>query len=502
MKGKNKYMNTIVKTNDRTQMVDQVQLVTEGGEYYHMPDIGDTFECLTELGICSVKGPALGDIECTEAATPWWMSAAATGLLNLTPDSSHSHRNDFNDNNTPFSGNNSVMTACHRPVLTDMVRNVTGADSTLLSIEAFTIEGYTTVYQPNDTATVPNVGTLTITTDGMLTFTANDGYVGAIPDLTYAVTDSDGGYDKATITFDDVSDISAALKQSAVANSKSVTTARNRPAEIKVLGNNTDSGSDSLSVEEFTVKGYTTVYQPNDTATVPNVGIVTMTTDGTLTFTPNDGYAGVVPDVTYTVIGGNDGIDTAIVTFEDVPAGVVANNTISMQEDFGTLSRYILGNEKAGMTVAGISINGTEDIAATAVDIIEVGTVKVDAVAVANQSTIESSEIDLADLSSNIQKWSTIKNISDQSLLADSDSANKAVLLDAIDYLRGSADVANSASVSTNCNASASANANVTGFGVTTGLVDGNLSEYDAGYPSPLHIKLKETGTSEVRRIT
>lgn len=345
-------MNTIVKTNDRTQIVDQVQLVTEDGKYYHMSDIGDTFECLTQLVIGSEEGQTLRDVECPAAAIPWWMpTVAATEPLDLIADSSHINSNDFNDNSTLFSSNNSVMTAYHRPVLTDIVSNDTGADSDLLSIEEFTIDGYTTVYQPGDTATVPNIGTLTITTDGMLTFTPNEGYAGAVPDVTYTVTGGHGEYDKGTIIFNDVSVVS---KQSAVAHDNRVTTARNMPVEIKILSNNTDSESNPLSVEGFTIEGYTTVYQPGDMATIPNVGIITITNDGTLNFTPNDGYAGAVPDVTYTVIGGNGGIDTAIVTFDDVPAE-------------------------------------------TSADIIDA----------ANQPTADAFDIDLTDVSLNIQKRST-----------------------------------------------------------------------------------------------
>ena len=359
-------MNTIVKTNDRTQIVDQVQLMTEDGKYYHMSDIGDTFECLTQLVIGSEEGQALRDVECPAAAIPWWMpTAAATGPLDMIADSSHINSNDFNDNSTLFSNNNSVMTAYHRPVLTDIVSNDTGADSDLLSIEEFTIDGYTTVYQPGDTATVPNIGTLSITTNGMLTFTPNEGYAGAVPDVTYTMTGGHGDRDKGTIIFNDVSVVS---KQSAVAHGNRVKIAHNMPVEIKLLGNNTDLGSDALSVEGFTIEGYTTVYQSGDMATIPNVGIITITNDGTLNFTPNDGYAGAVPDVTYTVIGGNGGIDTAIVTFDDVPAGV-----------------------------AGINFDGTEDIVATAADIIDV----------ANQPTADAFDIDLTDLSLNIQKWST-----------------------------------------------------------------------------------------------
>ncbi|MBF0659829.1 cadherin-like domain-containing protein [Psychrobacter sp. NG25] len=352
-------MSTIVKTND--MILDQVQLVTEIGEYY-ITDIGDAFDFITYLAITNAEEQGLGGMEHTAVAIPWWMPTVAEAReVGLVADSRHSNRNNFEDG-APFVRHNSVTTVGHR---SDMARNETDIDRDLLNVEDFMIEGHTTVYQTDNTATVPNDGPLTITADGMLAFVPNKGYAGAVPDVAYTMTSGHGDCDKGIIIFDDVP---VASKQLAVANAHSVTTVYNRAVEMKVLGNHTDSENDSLSVEAFTIEGYTTVYQSGDMATIPNVGIITITNDGTLNFTPNDGYAGAVPDVTYTVIGGNGGMDTAIVTFNDVPAGV-----------------------------AGINFDGTEDIVVTAAEIIDA----------ANQPTADAFDIDLTDLSLNIQKWST-----------------------------------------------------------------------------------------------
>ncbi|MBH0096053.1 cadherin-like domain-containing protein [Psychrobacter sp. NZS113] len=316
-------MNTIVKTNDMTQILDQVQLVTEIGEYY-ITDTGDAFDFLTYLAISNAERQGLEGIEDNAVAIPWWMPTATEAReVGLVADSCYSNRNNFEDG-APFVRNNSVTTVGHR---SDMARNETDVDRDLLSVEDFMIEGHTTVYQPDNTATIPNDGPLTITADGMLAFMPNKGYAGAVPDVAYTMTSGHGDCDKGIIIFDDVS---MASKQLEAANSQSVTTVHNRAVEIKVLGSHTDSESDSLSVEVFTIEGYTTVYQPDDTATVPSVGIITMTNDGTLTFTPNVGYAGVVPDVTYTITDGNGGIDIAIVTFDDVPTELAANDAVSM----------------------------------------------------------------------------------------------------------------------------------------------------------------------------
>ena len=322
-KRENQYMNTIVKTNDMTQILDQVQLVTEIGEYY-ITDTGDAFDFLTYLAISNAERQGLEGIEHNAVAIPWWMPTAAEAReVGLVADSRYSNRNNFEDG-APFVRHNSVTTVGHR---LDMARNETNVDRDLLSVEDFMIEGHTTVYQPDDTATVPNDGPLTITANGMLAFMPDKGYAGAVPDVTYTTTSGHGDCDKGSIVFNDVS---VASKKLAVANSQSMTTVHNRAVEMKVLGNHTDLESNSLSVEVFTIEGYTTVYQPDDTATVPSVGIITMTNDGTLIFMPNDGYVGAVPDVIYTITDSNGGIDTAIVTFDDVPAELMTNDTFSM----------------------------------------------------------------------------------------------------------------------------------------------------------------------------
>ncbi|MGP9526541.1 Ig-like domain-containing protein, partial [Psychrobacter sp. AOP7-D1-15] len=84
-----------------------------------------------------------------------------------------------------------------------------------------------------------------------------------------------------------------------------------------IIGNDTDPNDDPLTVEDFTVDGNT--YQPGETATIPNVGTITITPEGELTFIPETDYAGPVPPVDYTVTDGKGGEDTGTVTFTDVP---------------------------------------------------------------------------------------------------------------------------------------------------------------------------------------
>ncbi|MGP9517250.1 Ig-like domain-containing protein, partial [Psychrobacter sp. AOP5-CZ1-12] len=101
-----------------------------------------------------------------------------------------------------------------------------------------------------------------------------------------------------------------------VATDDSVTTVIDTPVTQNIIGNDDDANGDSLTVDDFTVDG--TTYQPGETATITGVGTITVTEAGDLTFTPETGYAGSVPDVDYTVIDGNGGSDTGTVTFTDI----------------------------------------------------------------------------------------------------------------------------------------------------------------------------------------
>jgi len=97
-----------------------------------------------------------------------------------------------------------------------------------------------------------------------------------------------------------------------------------------VLNNDTDADGDSLSVA---------------VATDPTNGSVSLNTDGSFTYTPNEGFSGS-DTFTYTVIDGNEGSDTATVTVtvEEAPppptpltVGISATPT-SLVEEAGTVT--------------------------------------------------------------------------------------------------------------------------------------------------------------------
>ncbi|MGO2735222.1 Ig-like domain-containing protein, partial [Psychrobacter sp.] len=319
-------------------------------------------------------------------------------------------------------------------------------------------------------------------------------------------TDGKGGEDTGTVTFTDVPNAPP------VAVDDSVITQSGTPVTQNIIGNDTDPNDDPLTVEDFTVDGNT--YQPGETATIPNVGTITITPEGELTFIPETDYAGPVPPVDYTVTDGKGGEDTGTVTFTDVPAGLATNDAKSMEEDSGTTTGNVLTNDVSGLTVTGIQIGGADYTVGTSIDIPDVGTVTINAdgqysftpiqdysgdvptitytvsdgatttdtadlnievIAVADQPTTGAFELDPPALSLNIQTWSNAQNINGNNLLENAgDGASKEALLNAIDYLRSNENVNNS-------NGSA---VTTSGVGTTNSLADDNLPTFDAVYIS------------------
>ncbi|WP_201607743.1 Ig-like domain-containing protein [Psychrobacter immobilis] len=156
-------------------------------------------------------------------------------------------------------------------------------------------------------------------------------------------------------------DVIPPVYQAPVANNDEVTTESGTPVTKDIIGNDTDPNDDPLTVDDFTVDG--TTYQPGETATITGVGTITMTPEGELTFTPEPNYAGPVPDVTYTVTDGQD-TDTGTVTFIDVPnAPPVANNDEVTTESGTPVTKDIIGNDTDPnddpLTVDDFTVDGT-----------------------------------------------------------------------------------------------------------------------------------------------
>ncbi|PYY66218.1 RTX toxin, partial [Pseudomonas jessenii] len=166
-----------------------------------------------------------------------------------------------------------------------------------VSVVNFSIDGVTGTFTAGQTATITNVGTLVIGTNGTYTFTPDANYNGTVPTVSYTVTDGSGTDVTSTLTIN-----VTPVDDSFTDISERVTTAEDTAVSGSVL-TGTSSVDGSVSVVNFTIGD--TTYAAGQTATITNVGTLVIGTNGTYTFTPAENYNGTVPTVSYTVTDGS-----------------------------------------------------------------------------------------------------------------------------------------------------------------------------------------------------
>ncbi|WP_390914501.1 cadherin-like domain-containing protein [Pseudosulfitobacter sp. SM2401] len=195
--------------------------------------------------------------------------------------------------------------------LDNVLDNDTDADGDMLTVSA--VAGDDTLV---GTAVAGDTGGLfTINADGSATFDPNGDYdelpVGDIAnsEVTYTVTDPDGQEVSTTVTV-----IIYGVNDAPVAVDDADTTPFNTPVIVDLIGNDTDVDDDPLTLATATVD--------------PAEGTLLDNGDGTVTFTPADGFEGDAT-ITYTVQDGNGGEDEgqAIVTVEEQPLDGIVTGT-------------------------------------------------------------------------------------------------------------------------------------------------------------------------------
>ncbi|MES2664753.1 MAG: Hint domain-containing protein [Pseudomonadota bacterium] len=233
--------------------------------------------------------PAGLTMDMADQSQPWIVGA---GQTNSHPDALDNVDQNFSGKVDCFSLSDTVD---NTPVDTDPTANpdlATTPEDTPVVID---IVGNDT--DPNgDPLTIvggdsPN-GTFTDNGDGTITYTPNPDFHGTDV-ITYTVADPDGNQSTSTVTV-----TVTPVNDDPVANPDTATTDFNTPVVVNVIGNDTDVDGDGLAV--------------TGTPTSAD-GSVVDNGDGTVTFTPNDGFTGEAV-IDYTITDGNGGTATSTVT--------------------------------------------------------------------------------------------------------------------------------------------------------------------------------------------
>ncbi|MCZ2489847.1 tandem-95 repeat protein [Aquirufa antheringensis] len=258
-------------------------------------------------------------------------TATDTGLLDLFVSPANQNPVASNDakttnEDTPVSGN----------VLTDLTADSDPEGQSLIVTEySFTVvsggaTSTTYTYPAGTTNVIPNVGTIVVNSNGTYTFTPFLNYNGAVPVISYKISDGNGGTASANlaITVTAVNDTPMAV------NDDNITTPEDTVLTGNVLSNDTDPDGNPITVSQFVVNGVT--YTAGTTASLAGVGSLTINTDGTFTFTPTANYSGTLPTITYTAVDASGGADNATLNIKVTPvndAPTVTNETRTEPEN-------------------------------------------------------------------------------------------------------------------------------------------------------------------------
>ncbi len=194
--------------------------------------------------------------------------------------------------------------------------------------------------------TIAGEGVYTVGADGAVTFDPEPAFTGTGTELTYRVADSDGNAASATLTVTVTAVTPTALDDTA-------TTPYETPVNVPLLANDT-AGAPSAPLQPGTV----VLRDPADgtwkaAVTLPGEGVVAVQGDGSVTFTPVDGFYGDVTTLTYRVADGNGTTTTATVSVTVTePAASVADPDTATTPQNVTVTLDVLANDTTDPAVA------------------------------------------------------------------------------------------------------------------------------------------------------
>ena len=207
-------------------------------------------------------------------------------------------------NDAPVVANETIPVTENVPAHGNVLGNDHDPDGDPLIVTSFSIPGLGSHLLPGAPASIPGVGTLTLASNGDVTFTPLPGYTGPVPPVTYSVDDGHGGTATGVLTLGPITPVN----QAPVAHDDGVSTTQSTPLTFDPRGNDTDVDGDTLRMTS--INGV--AIDASHPVTV-NGGTVSLGTDGRLTFTPLATFAGSAI-FTYVVDDGHGGSASASVT--------------------------------------------------------------------------------------------------------------------------------------------------------------------------------------------
>lgn len=213
-------------------------------------------------------------------------------------------------------------------------------------------------------------GEITLNQDGTYTFVPENAYTGKVP-IRYTAEDENGLTDEADLVITVIPVVNPSGNNPPIAHDDNYTVNINTPVNGNVLDNDSDPDGDDLTITNIKVDGVDYPITPGS-STVVNTpeGEITIDSDGSFTFVPEDGYTGKVPPMTYTITDGEEE-DTADINIKviDTPEG---KNTTYAVDDANSAPKgtamsgnvldndYDLEGDHQTVTGATAHFNGTD----------------------------------------------------------------------------------------------------------------------------------------------
>ena len=195
------------------------------------------------------------------------------------------------------------------------------------------------------TITTEQGGSVTLNPDGTFTYTPPVDFLGQ-DSFDYAVVDSVGLIDQATVTLTVIADSDPAANDDPQANDDVAVSPVGEPATVNVLTNDIDPNGDPVTVTEVDgIDPSTGPITVNDPVTGNPAGtLVVDPTTGEATFTPEPGFTGTV-QLPYTVDDSSGGSDTGTLIFQITDTSPVAEDDSNVTDFEVPVTGNVLTND-------------------------------------------------------------------------------------------------------------------------------------------------------------
>ena len=248
-------------------------------------------------------------------------------------------------NDAPTANADSQTGIEDAPITGNVLSNDSDVDLDALTVTQFSVSGVSGVFAAGQTVNIPSVGNLVLNVNGSYTFNPNANFTGAVPVVSYNVTD---GFTSTTST---LSLTVSAVNDAPIANDVSVTTPEDVNISISLSATDLDGTVTSYTITTLPLASAGQLQLFNGTPVVAGQALTPVQVSS-LVFVPANNFNGII-NIPFTATD-NQGATSSPANIvidvgfnNDAPA---ANpSTLAANED----------NDITGITLTGSDVDGT-----------------------------------------------------------------------------------------------------------------------------------------------